>query len=450
MAIKYIYIFLSFAFGYLIAIKKPNLLFLYWLSLQPIIMPLYVFLFTSGLDLDSFDKLYFSYPIGVNLLFIFLFLIKFTQKRLPPVYYRTIIVPIILLLFFLILQGCYTHFSLPSILRTTLLSINTVCPLLLLLIDKKYRPERIVLKKYVCFVIILQVSFCILNYFGITVYPILNQNESFSNHLISGTFGRYNHMTNYLTTIYLFITYEYFEKKEISVYIFILFSIAIGLIVLFSGARMSMVLFGFSIIVFFLLDNIKRFHIGNLILLFTVLFVGWKYLIQSEVTSNSEANEGTGVERNMSGLSNFLQNDLEDDDSTVSLSFYLLTSYFNNPIVGNGYSYLGDDAYYLNSAINQSAFIADARLAYMIVEYGLVGVLVYLLLYRGIYKSLLISCLKEDELIVKVGYIYFFICTLTEGGFFDVGIFTMLIIYCFQKDRQPPVRKAAKVVDLGI
>lgn len=159
--------------------------------------------------------------------------------------------------------------------------------------------------------------------------------------------------------------------------------------------------------------------------------------MSSEVISNKEADKGTGMERNIAGLSSFMQNDLDDDDSTVSLSFYLLAFYFNNPVFGNGYAYMGDDAYVVNSTINQSAFSADARIAYMIVEYGIVGVLVFILIYVGIYKSLINSGLIKDKRLYRIAYAYFFICTLTEGGFFDLGLFSMLYVYGFQNQIQP-------------
>ena len=432
---KYLYIFLTFIFGYFLYLKKPNVLCIYWLSLQPIVMPLFVLIFARDLDTESFDKLYFSYPVGVNYLFIIILLLELTQKQLPKFEVKSILLPIVLLVFFLIIQGMFTHFSLPSIVRNSILAFNTVCPLLLLIIDERFRPNSIALRKFVIFVVSLQVLFCILNVFGVTIYPLLNQEESFANHLISGTFGRYNHMTNYLTTIFFFISYDYYENKGINDFNFILLSIVIGVIVLFSGARMSLVLFLFTLFVFFFIY--KRHHVWKLLILFVVFFVGWRFLMSSEVVSNKEADKGTGMERNIAGLSSFMQNDLDDDDSTVSLSFYLLAFYFNNPVFGNGYAYMGEDAYVVNSSINQSAFLADARIAYMIVEYGIVGVLVFFIIYLGVYKSLINSSTIRDKRLYKIAYAYFFICTLTEGGFFDIGIFSMLYIYGFQNQIQP-------------
>lgn len=432
---KYLYIFLSFLLGYYLYFKRPNILCLYWLSLQPIVMPLFVLLFARDLDTESFEKLYFSYPVGVNYLFILILLKKLTQKKFPGFIVKSILLPIALIVVFLIVQGIFTHFSLSSIIRNSLLSFNTVCPLLLLIIEKRLRPNSIALKKFVIFVVGLQVLFCILNIFGVTAYPLLNQEESFANHLISGTFGRYNHMTNYLTTLYLFITYDYYEKKGISNFYFILLSVVIGVIVLFSGARMSLVLFLFTLFVFFFIY--KRHHVWKLLILFVVFFVGWRLIMSSEVKSNKEADEGTGVERNIAGLSSFMQKDLDDDDSTVSLSFYLLAFYFNNPVIGNGYAYMGEDAYVLNISINQSAFLADARIAYMIVEYGILGVFLFFILYLGIYKSLVNNSTTGNKCFYKIAYTYFFICTLTEGGFFDIGIFSMLYIYGFQHQVQP-------------
>lgn len=432
---KYLYIFLSFLLGYYLYLKRPNILCLYWLSLQPIVMPLFVLLFVRDLDTESFDKLYFAYPVGVNYLFIIILLLELTQKRFPAFIVKSILLPLALLVLFLIVQGVFTHFSMPSIIRNSILTFNTVCPLLLLILDERFRPNSTALKKFVIFVVGLQVVFCILNVFGVTVYPLLNQEETFANHLISGTFGRYNHMTNYLTTIYLFISYDYYENKGINDFNFILISLVIGVIVLFSGARMSLVLFLFTLFIFFFIY--KRDHVWKLLILFVVFFVGWRFLMSSEVISNKEADKGSGIERNIAGLSSFMQNDLDDDDSTVSLSFYLLAFYFNNPVFGNGYAYMGEDAYVVNSSINQSAFLADARIAYMIVEYGIVGVLVFILIYVGIYKSIINCGTVRDKRLYRIAYAYFFICTLTEGGFFDLGLFFMLYVYGFQNQIQP-------------
>lgn len=431
--VRLLYFLLLFLVGYIIYIRKPNLICIYWLALQPIFVPVAFVLLSPFIDPESATHLYFSSYMPPAFLFIGVVLVQKSPIKLNKRSLFLLTSSLIGIILFFIIQAVIIHFDFMTVFRSTLFVIYLVAPLMLVVSDERFRPCSTTLRKFVVVIIAIQVAFCIFNLFGFRLYPEI-EDDTFSNRLISGTFMRYNHLTNYLTSLYLFVSLEYFSMNNLKTNRFVILSFVIGLLVLISGSRMSLVLFVFTIFINTLVY--KRSQIGKIIVVLFFAWGGMQLLSQIDVTSNKETDEGTGIERNIGGLANFLQNDLEDDDSTVAMSLYLISFHFDNPWIGNGLAYLGEDAYVANDAINQTMFVADARLAYTLVEYGIIGFSLFLFLYWSLYKIIITEGTYGDKKIYRIAFVFYIICTLTEGGIFDMGIFCMLYIFGFQNSMQ--------------
>lgn len=141
------------------------------------------------------------------------------------------------------------------------------------------------------------------------------------------------------------------------------------------------------------------------------------------------------VDRQIEGLTSFLQAHTKkhgEDGSTVALSTYLFEKYFDkSPIIGNGYEYKGERAYGNYGVCVLEHFKADARLAFNIVEYGIVGFCLQILCIVSVFKLLSQYVAKKDRVKLWLVFCYFFILTLTEPGFFDRLCFPMTYMYVF-------------------
>ncbi len=140
----------------------------------------------------------------------------------------------------------------------------------------------------------------------------------------------------------------------------------------------------------------------------------------------------SGIDRQLNGLASFVQSDTDDDHSTVALSTYLLNNYFDrSPLLGSGLSYKGEFAYGNWGNCTLTLFRADARIAYMIVEYGIIGFLLYFTVFISIFIHLSKKIAKEDGVKLLFCFVYYILLTITEPGFFDRLCFPLLFVYVF-------------------
>lgn len=419
--------------GICIYLKKPSLIMIYWLSLQPIIMPLYLSIFSYG---QSLEKIYFSYSQPASYLFLLLFVVSLINKNKDgKLHVYTVLKPVLLLSIFLVIQGLYVYFHVPTIVAGVREILFLVLPLLLLILCPKMRPKRQQLINYLSLVTFLQVFFCLLSIVGFKVYNSVSDTGGFESTAIAGTFMRYNHMTNYLTTNFLVLTIARLHE-EVKSRTYIINAISVGTLVLFSGAKLSLVLYAGVLFSYLFIHNKKNaIKIGAILI---VLWGGVSFLGKTDAISQTESANVSGLERNISGLAHFYQsmNDIDGDDSTVGISTMLLMYYFNNPIIGNGEAYKGDKAYNIDW-MDKNVLLADARFAYMLVEYGIIGVLLYFVLFYSIFKIIKRMLYQDNriklEFVVVVGY--YFIFTITESGLFDATLLSMLYIYAFSNGR---------------
>lgn len=383
------------------------------MSIYPIILPIFFYF----RPINNSDDFYSAYN-GVHLPCFILFLLVFFLETLKNVTYK--ITNFLLCTFFLIVYLIVLQFPYISIFNITSI-LTIVAPLFLLKFSPGLRPNRKEVYLFFYVAVVLETIFCVLNSYGVLVYPILS--TSGSSHLISGTFARYNHLTNFLTTIYIFIAIDFFDNRKSKTLSFILLTIIIGILVFYSGARMSVILYSFTLLSCLFSFKKKSFRKSfPIIILLCVFSFVIVYIAQS---TKSE-----GLIRNFEGLYSFINSSSDNDESTISLSTFLLSQEFDNPFFGNGYEYKGEMAYHLGVYTLRN-FRSDAKVAYIMVEYGLICFLIYVLLYYFIYKDLLghIGVKKKKNLIIF--YLYFFLLTISESGFFDVFLFPLIYLYAY-------------------
>jgi len=301
-------------------------------------------------------------------------------------------------------------------------------PTLALSVSYRIRPEQRTLVHFIEIFIAIQTVFCFFNLYGVRLYSEYNDESSFADEYICGSFLRYNHLTNYLTTMYLLLSMAFFVYKSLSKYLYIIMSLLLCVIILISGARISVVLFfmviGLSLLLFRGRHLIMLFFLA-IIVVYSASMLSSKYDVGTQ-----NADSGSGLERNVTGLVDLFTSK-DNDDNTLSLSGILMLTQFKNPWYGNGYAYRETNEYEITEKIDESTVKTDARMAYMLVEYGIIGCLCFFILFYSIVRFNIVQSGVNNIKMWIIVIVYYVIFTFTETGLFDLMQLSMISILCF-------------------
>lgn len=431
-----LYLFV-FSLGFFVYIRKPKCFFMYWLSVPAFVVPLFFILFNPKyVGQQTFDTFYWGYqtPLSYLLLVItILDLFRFKGFRL-----KKLLIPFFVLVCFLVLQNILKGFKPGPLISNIREAVFLMLPTMALLISPRLRPSRNELIRFVIIFIAIQIVFCLLNNIGIRIYTKFNDDNSFADDYFCGTFLRYNHLTNYLTTFYLLLSIAYYVNFSISKWTYVILSCIIGTIILLSGARISVVLFFMTLILFLLFYRGKKLVLLSAIA-FIVLYNASSFLSDYNVGTQN-ADKGSGFERNVTGLTDIF-NSKSIEDNTLSLSGYLFLTKFNDPVFGNGYAFWNGSEYEMSESLNENVMQTDARMAYMIVEYGIIGCLCFAFLFYGIFISNKNQFGRKSKRFWLVVVLYYIVFTFTETGMFDLIQLSIISIYCASIESVKQIRK---------
>lgn len=351
--------------------------------------------------------------------------------QLPRVY-----ISIIFFSIYLFFWSVATHFSLHSIWSGISELLTLTLPLIYILINKNNLPNNCQILSFLRTTITIELIIVLLNYFDIYLFPSMYISQFVENYLgelsplddskITGTFSRFNALGNFFTTILLFISAHYFSNSGLKLVKYLAILIILIVPIILTGAKMSLVI-SFIVLLTCGLIYFKKHK------LFTITTVIGSILFFTFIKNINTAKleiDNVGIERQINGLTKFLNDTNSDESSTAGISIYLLDKYFNkSPFLGCGYSYKGEFAYGTWGMVTLSNFRSDARLAYILVEYGLIGFSLYLLFFYSIFSYLYknTSIIYRRNLIIC--FIYYLILTITESGFFDRLCFPLIFIY---------------------
>lgn len=413
--------------GVVIYFIKPRWVFLFSLCIYPIYVPLVSWLFPV-LNTDDFFSYIYSIPNYIFRMYLIIFLFEFsfhTNKKL--ILNFEFFLPTILLCSYLLFHGFIFYQDL-SVVNSEILSVfQYLLPLMLISYNERLRPLPKELFYLVCFIVLLQVVFCYLNTISIYAYPIFYVQgfiwDAFEG-LVTGTFARFNYLTNYLTAIYICIAIEFYEKKRISTFFFSFISISIFIITLLSGSRLSLV----SILFILLGCQLLYYKRNKKMLVVVAVIVSTIAFLLTE--NNAITNRISGLSRQVSGLSSTIQTSGTDESMTTILSINLIEHYSNHLFLGCGRSDKGENAY-IKAGNSLAAVKADARLVYTIIEYGIVGFILYLFFFGGIYNYMKSNVRKKDKKKIDLIFLYFIFNTITEMGLFDLFLNQIIYIYVF-------------------
>jgi O-antigen ligase len=314
--------------------------------------------------------------------------------------------------------------------------VYTIPPMVVLMLNKKAWPY---MKSYYWVVIIIyaiEILWIPLNLMGVYAYPARYQ-ELLAGELdmICGTFTRSNMLADFVAFTYFFIVLDYLMRRTLHFWQFLIISIMAFILLFTTGSKLPIVAVVLSIMYCILL--FKKDKIGIVfaaILVFAGIIV---FLSTNKIEPNSSYE---GFNRIVGEMSSFAQSKVKktDDESTFGISKELIDNYFwSSPIIGHGNSYKGDDrAYHVNRpGLDLSNFKADATFAYYLVEYGLVGTILYIIFYYNVIKCACSFVPYNRKKIVLAVFLFYLLFSATEGGLFSISLYTYAYIYLFALTR---------------
>lgn len=418
--------------GLLIYFKKPHLLFIYWMVTWPLLCPIFCFL--GGMnDVERTND--FLYKVSGNFAYLYVFIVLFLfGKRFRRVTAaQKLMLSLGLICCFFVIHPIITNFSAQRMYLNIKGAVYILLPMFVMMMDEKTRPRIRQMYKVAVFILFLQTVFVYLNFLGVRTYVAWYQSvleyPEFAN-LSSGTFMGSARFSDFIATLFMFLCVDFFARREIPTWQFCIISALCAICLLTAGSRMPIAL---SVIVFCL----TVFFYGKeyKMLLIIMLLIAYGGLAWLGNYKGGELTENDGVNRIVDGLTSFTQSKKygDDDDSTVRLSEKLLEGYFYRaPLFGNGRVCLGENAYPIADKVSDTTdFNADAHLAFMLVEYGIVGVGLYFLLFFNIFKYFRQRLSKAIRKSVVVIFVFYVILSITEAGLWDLNLFPYVYMYFF-------------------
>ena len=417
---------------------KPSWLMLLWLITVPFLCP---FMVLQANIVDFEDAQSFNWLIWGVYNRVFLVIIVYElivrKSRLPKNLLSSLIFPWFLLSVFLIIHNLITNLELKTIYENVVGALYTISPMVVMILNKKVRPKLTQVYFVVVVIIIVQLIWLPLNMEGVFAYMsryqeiAINKDEA---SLAPGTFTRSNVLADFSSIVFLFIYLDYFSRRKIPSIQFILIAVAVVILLLFAGSKLPILVTIYGLLLCSVLFSKKNV----LIILLVGIFCMTSYWFLS--TTRGNVSENGGVNRVVVGLSDFAQSNKKgkEDTSTFRLSRKLIDKYFwKSPLFGNGYSYKGNDNAYPtdNSAFDLITIKADATFAYYLVEFGIIGMMLYLVYYFKIIQYAEGNVDRNGKKMVFVVFNFFLLLSLTEGGLFDRDYYLYIFIYFFGLQR---------------
>ena len=261
---------------------------------------------------------------------------------------------------------------------------------------------------------------------------------------ITGSFYNSNLCAEFLSVL-LFVIIYLDAKKEgrISAKNWVLF-IIISIIVFYSGIRMALLchaLIGFLFVYSIYKDRVnKRTLIASGVIIAGVIFIASKYwLSNADVTYDSEVTSAAQRQNVLASV--FLQEGYLNEQTTMYYTVFVLSYFPDNPIFGPGLLFQSPAGYGGVVSVEE-ANLTDCTLALRICETGLIGVLLFFLIYYNVLRKL---CGNSKG--ARLVFYFMLIVTITDPGIFFLGNYLGFIsLVLIEKKDELSQRRLKKVL----
>ncbi|WP_068471649.1 hypothetical protein [Saccharicrinis aurantiacus] len=422
---KLIFYLFVYSLGIAIYIRRPGYVPLYAILLMVFSLPFIDLIFTGEIY-SSGNNGYLGIWIITQVLRNFLFIICFIEivKRGNIWQFRKVLFATGGLLVLLTFWTRLNYFPLRTVMGDIYYIITFLSFLVYVYLNNSLKSKNIIIMIIV--IIIAEALVVIINLKGIYLFKMyyLPNLGNIPTYKISGTFHRFNAFSNFLTTIFLFISLTQFSDKLISKANYLLLTAVLGAMLVLSGSKASIIVF--IVILLSGLLYIKRknlvLYVPVLVLVFIGLMMMKNYI---ENINYSAVDAENSFQRIVYGFADVAN----DNHTTLSITEGLFEDLsLKNLFFGHA---LAPSVDYYND-IDVALLRADARVAYMLFQFGLLPVLAYVLFFYQVYAFTINKLRKKKHrLNIKVAYLCCLLYTFTEGGFFDLTMMMMTVLYSF-------------------
>lgn len=249
--------------------------------------------------------------------------------------------------------------------------------------------------------------------------------------IVNGSFIRNNVFIEFLTPLVMLLVYvDYQRHKKV-----LLRSVVVILFLLYetynTGVRTALVAI-LPIIIYMFYHLLGFFFKTPKSRILAMLLFGLSMYSLYSFVNNMAANTGVTYTQNATDsserqtvlLSMLNDSDFAENQTTLGLSFIVLSTLPENPLLGPGYLFQGNG--YGNFINMEEGNVTDATLAIFICETGLLGLILLLIVYYVILCKMSIP-----NLLTLLIFIYLFIISIVDSGVFFMG--NMLVLFIAKK-----------------
>lgn len=423
-------LFIIFIFGLIVYIRRPQWYFIYWMITYPILIPFLCFICAISTEEDTSTVIhhYSNSFMYLNLLILADTFFKNTEKKynLNGVLFSVVLLCLYYLFHSFLVDGglSYVYYNIKDV-------IVAFLPFLIIATNKKIRPDKDVLCRLFGGLLMLEFIGVLLNLSGIYFYRAYSpQLVQVSESNIPGTLFAAQSLGNIVSALYLYQCFYFFFRKEISIKQFSVVTLFAFFCLIYAGSRMCFVVSVLGVLLCVLL-SFRRVRFPLILL----SFIGYLFLNFLSHYNGGEISSNEGLNRIIVGLTSFTQAKGAgyDDESTVRLSEKVLDEYFSrSPWVGMGLSAQGSDFDAIDDNVSSvRSLMSDARLAFLLVDIGIIGVLLYFLYFFQIFRYISLKIRREERKSLFITFIFYLIFSITEAGLWDGHIVPYVFIYYF-------------------
>lgn len=403
--------------------RKPSFVFLYTLTVEPVLLPIFSYVGNTSSFADLHELAINMLGKGNTILYT-LILINEYRKGHRTLKISPVVISFVLLIIYLALFHLGTSFEL--FVSDALRIISLTLAFLAISINNNILPSKKLFLNFLLSFLIYETIWCLLNINGLYIYKALYIDKTYyttltGEHisLVSGTFHRFSYMSDWISAIYLIICILYLCHRNITFVKFIIISVLSFIMVLMSGAKISIVLLIFTLEIACIANLKKNIHIFitiNSIVLFLFFFM-------KEIIFLFDVHMLSGINRILEQFSVMIDNKGEEI-GTLTISKKIINQYFENaPLLGNCRLHENINAYGRLTLLLKT----DARLAFMLVEYGIVGLTIHLIFFYNLIRYIKIQSLLEQKNIL-IFFLFLVLASTTQSGFWDASVWTILSI----------------------
>jgi len=380
--------------------------------------------FLSDIDNEEVGFIGFTFITSIQRSFIFVICIIEIVRKNAILKFRQILLVSVALVFYLIFWNIYHSLSFKNVYISTFVFFDIIPFLVYIRVNGKINPSLVL--KFFYFVIVIEVIAVFFNLFGIYFYEASYRGlHNLTISKISGTFHRFNALSNYLTLILLFICLEYLTNRIISKPRYWVILIVITTIVILTGSRASLIFLVLSVFLsyFIFTSSYKKFLVVFAVLIVSVLFY---FIIRNNINYDT-SDAQNGLQRIIFGFAELFS---KTEKSTVSISDGIFHFFLNESVLfGVGFDMTG---VVLNSQFPDVIILmSDARFIFMIAQYGFLGLIFYVVFFLGVLSFMSRGLVSKDKKKLRIIFFLLSILTITESGLFDFNLFVLVSLYSF-------------------